>query len=280
MSDHSQFTEDLRQLAAEASELATRLCHRCQNFHLLWPYLRLAGASGGDVPAPLVHSVLNRLLSRSGRRVLIAGAADTGLLAVVARAASPGTNITVLDRCETPLELCRRSARRWSLPIETMHLDLMDLSAQSTFDVVLAHSILQFIPADRRVDVLSRMRRALVPGGRLVLAFRTSARIDGSLLPEYRERYPKHLIEQLEDMKIALPEPREAFRRRVELYSEERRMREGAHASRAEVEQLIDLAGLELEGVTPVDSVASAPFRELTARIGKERFLAIARPRL
>lgn len=275
-----RFSEDLRQLAADASEVARRFCGRCQNFHLLWPYLRLAGASGGDIGAPLVHSSLTRALSLSGRKILIAGAADTGLLAVAARSAGSDTDIVVLDRCETPLELCRRFARRWSLAIQIRHLDLIELSAQSRFDVVFAHSLLQFIPADRRVDVLSRLRRSLQPDGRLVIVFRTSTRIEGSLLPEYREAYPKYLVEQLEGMNVALPEPREAFLHRVQIYAEERLAREGAHADRAEVERLIEAAGLVIEELTSIEASLSAPFRQLTAKIAKQRFLVIAKPNL
>jgi len=42
-----RFSEDLRRLAEEAFELADQTCGSCKNFHMLWPYLRLAGASGG-----------------------------------------------------------------------------------------------------------------------------------------------------------------------------------------------------------------------------------------
>jgi SAM-dependent methyltransferase len=276
MSDTPRFAEDLRALAAEAAELAPQLCGPCQNFHLLWPYLRLAGASVNPDATQTLKNVLEDELSRGGS-ILIAGAADTGLLAVVAQSAGPDTRIAVLDRCETPLELCRRFARRWSLAIETLHVNLMDLSLPASFDVVLAHSVLQFIPAERRVDVLARLRRALRPGGRLLLNFRTGGRIEGGLLPEYRERYPRHLIEQLEAAGVALPEPREAFHQRVADYSEERRPRQGAHFSRADVEQLIDAAGFRIDDVMSVESPRSAPFRELTAKIGKQRFLAIAR---
>lgn len=279
MRGEARFAENLRQLAADACELAVRRCGPCQNFHLLWPYLRLAGASGGDVGSPFVHAILARLLSAGNARILIAGSADSGLLAVVARAAGAETEIVVLDRCQTPLELCRRFAERWSLPIETLQLDLMELSLQSRFDIVFAHSLLQFIPADRRVDVLARMRRSLRPDGRLVIVFRTSARIEGSLLAEYRASYPKYLIEQLEAMNVELPEPREIFARRVDAYAEERRAREGAHVSRAEVEQLIEAAGFEIEDITQIEAEQSAQFRRLTAKIGKARFVAVARSR-
>jgi SAM-dependent methyltransferase len=274
-----RFNEDLRQLAVDTPKLANRFCGDCQNFHFLWPYLRLAGASGGDVEAVLVHSALSSLLSGNGQKILIAGAADTGLLAVVARAANAGTEIVIVDRCKTPLELCRSFATKWSLLVDMLHLDLGKLSEQSCFDVVFAHSLLQFISPDRRVDVLSRMRRSLRPDGRLVLVFRTSARIEGNLLQEYREAYPRHLIEQLERMNVILPESCENFRRRVEIYSTEREAREGAHASAAEVEELIEAAGFAIENLMSIEASMSAPFRDLTAKIGKQRFIAIAKPR-
>ncbi len=152
-----RFSEDLRQLAGEAWEVAGRLCGACRNLHVLWPYQRLAGSPGRDVA--VVEPALRRLLSASGRKVLIAGCADSGLLALVARTANPATAITVVDRCETPLELCRRFARRWDFTVDTDHLDLTELSATSSFDVVFAHELLQHIPADRRVDTLGRKAR-------------------------------------------------------------------------------------------------------------------------
>jgi SAM-dependent methyltransferase len=275
-----KFTEDLQQLAAEACDVARRLCGSCKNFHLLWPYLRLAKASGGDVDEPHFRNALNRLLSGRSQKVLIAGAADTGVLAVVARAASSSPGIVVLDRCETPLELCRRFAHRWSLPVKTLHLDLMALDIGPTFDVVVAHSLLQFIPADHRVAVLSNLRRSLRPDGRLLIVFRTSSRIEGNILQQYRETYSKSLIERLEEMNVPLPERREYFRRRVDDYSEERRTREGAHQNRADVEQLIEAAGFSIEQLTSIEANISAPFRQLTAKINKQRFLMVAKPRI
>lgn len=260
-------------------EVAHILCGKCQNYHSLWTYQRIAGASGGDVAAPLIHEVLGQLLSTSGRKILIAGSADTGLLAVVVRAAHPESHIIVCDQCETPLELCRRFAKRAALAVETLRLNLVELQAEATFDVVFAHSFLQYVAADHRIEILSRLRRSLRAGGRLVLVFRTSARIEGKLLPEYREGYARHLIEQLEAVNIPLPEPLDAFRRRVEIYAEERRAREGAHTSREEVEHLIEAAGFTIQDLMRIDTTQSEPFRALAAKISKQRFLVIASPR-
>ena len=228
---------------------------------------------------PLVRSVLGRLLSDNGRRILIAGAADTWLLAVVAGAANPDTAIVVLDRCATPLELCRRFIQHRWVRAEFMHLDLAELSDVSRYDVVLAHSLLQFIPAERRLDVLMRMRRALRPEGRLVLVFRTSARIEGSLLPEYRESYPRQVLEQLERQNVPLPEPRDAFLRRLEVYADERRTREGADADCDAVKQSFETAGFAIENLTPIEASLSAPFQRLTTKIAKQRFLMVAKRR-
>jgi len=161
------------------------------------------------------------------------------------------------------------------LAVETLRTDLVDLKAVSVFDVVL----LQYIAADQRLEALSCLRRSLRPDGRLVLVFRTSARIEGKLLPEYRKAYSNELIEQLEALNIPLPEAREAFRRRVEIYAEMRRAREGVHGCREEVEQLIEAAGFTIQDVLPLEASQSDPFRALAAKIPKQRFLMTAAPR-
>ena len=244
---------------------------------MLWPFQRLAGSPGKDVA--VIDPVLNRLLSATDRSVLIAGCADTGLLALVARTANPASAITVVDRCETPLELCRRFADRWAIAVDTRRLDLTELEARPSFDVVFAHELLQHIPAGRRVDALSRMRHSMRVDGRLVLVFHTSKRIDGDLVTEYRQHFPQNLIERLEANGIKLPEPREAFRRRAEAYSDEWRAREGALGSRAEVEELIAAAGFDIEELAPIQVDWPKQFRELAAKVNKQRFLAVARSR-
>src|SRR6266853_5198646 len=119
--------EDLPRLAAWSFELSKRLCRSCGQLHALWPYIRLARASTGiEAAASHLQSLLAARIAAGRRRVLIAGAADTGLPALVARAgAGHDPDIVVLDRCRTPLELCGRLGR--SLRIATVHEDLRDL---------------------------------------------------------------------------------------------------------------------------------------------------------
>ncbi len=273
-----RISENLPQLAAEAFRLSRRLCGTCQNYHSLWTYQRIAGASGGDVGAPEVSAVLGRLLSFPGREILIAGSADTGLLAVVLGFVQADCRVVVLDQCETPLELCRRFSSRTAHEIVTLRSNLVDMPVEARFDVVLAHSLLQYIGVQHRLEVLSRMRRALRPDGSLVLVFRTSARIEGALLQEYREGYSTRVIEQLDVLNVPLPEPREAFRRQVEIYAEERRAREGAHTSLQEVEELIGAAGFKIQELCAIGAAQTEPFRELGTKISKKRFLMVASP--
>lgn len=276
MTSAGRYDEDLEQLAADAYALAEKLCGDCRNFHSLWPYLRLAQSSGGDVGEPLIAEVLARLLAAGNQKVLIAGCADTGLLAMVARASPNANDITVLDRCQTPLELCRDYARRKALAISTICLDLVELSDGPEYDVVFAHALLQFIPPHHRLEVLSRIRCALRPGGRLVIAFRTSQRMEGPLLTEYRNRYRSDIVAQLGKRNIPLPEPVEEFYRRLDTYAGERETREGAHQSREEVERLLTSAGFVIESLQPIESIQSVPFRQFAAKISKRRFLSVA----
>lgn len=276
MCPEPEYSEDLPQLAAQAYALAHKLCGACQNYHSLWTYQRIAGASGGDVVAPVVRAILARLCSTDSKHILIAGSADTGLLNVVLGVAHPTCSIVVVDRCETPLELCRQFSKRIARQIVTVRSDLAEVPFTSQFDVVLAHSLLQYIDRKNRLAVLSRLRRALRSSGTLVLVFRTSAPIEGELLTEYQREYAAHVLEQLESANIPLPESREAFYRNLQIYAEERRAREGAHTSLQEVKELVASAGFKVQQLHTIEADYSKPFSEFGTKIAKQRFVAIA----
>ena len=111
MTDRCDYDEDLPHVAAETFASAHRsCCSACREMHALWPYIRLAGAwLGGEASSPRLISALADCLADGRRKVLIAGAADTGLLALTARAGgTQRPDIAVLDRCATPIEACRR----------------------------------------------------------------------------------------------------------------------------------------------------------------------------
>jgi hypothetical protein len=89
--------EPLPELAAEAYELARRRCGACCNSHALWSYIRLSRASiGAEWEGSALEPLLAELLITDQPVILIAGAQDTGLLALVARA----------DQNVMPISLC------------------------------------------------------------------------------------------------------------------------------------------------------------------------------
>ena len=264
-------------MAAAAYALADRYCSHCRNFHALWPYRRLARMCGAAESAvPVIERVITSLLAAGGQRLLIAAAADSGLLATVARAgAELGPEITIVDRCETPLELCRRFSRRWSLTAQTQVLDLTDLDLQG-FDVVYANSVLQFIPAERRVDVLTRIRRALRPGGHLVYVFNAGGRVVGDVLPEYRGGYADWLLGELDRHGIPLPDSRETFRQRTDDYTHELETREGAFENPRIIDDMMKEAGFAIRSREQIDMPLADPFQNFVAKLSKRRFLSVA----
>ena len=279
--------ERLGEIAAEAYAVAGRFCGSCRNLHALWPYIRLSRSSTGlERSGSVLETALRAFITTGLRKILIAGAADTGLLSLVLRAANDfvlraandfDVDVTVLDVCASPLELCRRLAGQWSIPVRTVKQDLADLDERQTFDLVLVHGTLHFIAGEKRLNVLARIHRALRPNGRLVLLFNTSRpstiRKDDKLHVDYAES----VVNELRRLGIPLPDSESEFIRRLSDHSRQRQEREGAFASPGDAEQLLETAGFEIIGCSEVETTHSAQM--FTAHISKHRFMAIAEPK-
>ena len=214
----------------------------------------------------------------SGRRkVLIAGAADTGVPALVARVgAGYGIDMVVLDRCDTPLELNKQFFQRGSFPIRTMKCDLTLLDARAEFDVVVAHSVLQMIAADRRADVLFRLGRSLRSGGRLLHVYNAGQSMSGGMLPAYRESYGRWVCEHLDRDNVSLPETRDVFRARLDAYALERQTREGAFRDADEVDRLSEAAGLNVNQRLEIEAKLANPMLKLASKVSRRRFISVA----
>lgn len=280
MPHNPRYSEDLRQLAAEAFDLSSRLCGSCRDLHALWPYIRLSRTSTGiEDQASNLEAQLGDLFSRGLRDILIAGSADSGLLALVARVgARHAPRIVVLDICETPLELCRRFANQWSLSIETLRQDLLDLDVERRFDIVLVHGTLQFIAANRRVEALARIRRAIRPGGRLVLLFNTSHPVAAEDAEQIRADYANSVVDELRRLNVSLPVTEVAMRERLYAHARRRELREGAFAEREDVERALHAVGFKVDSCAEVDVKIASSVRGFVSKILKRRFMAIAAP--
>lgn len=182
-------TEDLAANTRLALVESSKLCRArpgedtCDWYHGFYPLLRAVGAAAApDRHARFYARELGRLARMGGfDRVLIPGAADSGMLQCllsVYRSAGVPARIRVLDRCETPLLVCRSFADCCRVTIETLRCDLLapDMPSQPDpgFDLACTHSLLAFFPPAQRRTGIEACGRWLRTGGRLV----STARID------------------------------------------------------------------------------------------------------
>ncbi len=87
----------------------------------------------------------------------------------------PGCRIVAVDNSSAMVERCREylqaqdAMHQELLPAEVIEADIVELELQPC-SVVALNFTLQFIPPERRLDLLTRIRRKLLPGGALILS--------------------------------------------------------------------------------------------------------------
>ncbi len=182
--DPMQCGEDLRAIANRAFELAPQLCGQCMSYHMRVPATRAAGLGASlSLDRKLIVEAVQHMLrstqirDRREPEIAIIGNADTGLLATCAHAAAglgedllARTTFTVVDICPTPLALCSEFATKHGLKVKASAFDIATGEVEHPVDIVFMHSILRFIPADKRAAVLRRFAQKLRPGGKLLVS--------------------------------------------------------------------------------------------------------------
>lgn len=172
--------EPLAELAAFALDWAHCLCDPnagCRDYHRGWSIVRLVEA-GGALPAgqDFFGAALRRL-ARDGRiRVLLSGAADTGLAAMVLKALRPHgiePEMVLVDRCLTTLEQNRLFARHAGFRLEAIQSDAAALDVPPA-DAIMVHSLLGFFAPEERQPVVDMWARNLAPHGRVLISSRLS----------------------------------------------------------------------------------------------------------
>ena len=241
-------------LAKHQFRAAQELCAECRDYHAVWPYRRLSRMIFGiEASADIAETLLKSVTPRNGR-ILIAGAADAGMLALTAKATKGLTpSIDVADRCPTPLATCRRYARMHGLSIRTLHLDFGGLPQEQRYDVVFGDCVLLFLPRRFRVAFLRRIAQAMTADSALVLIERLRT---GSEERSRRKDYASVTLSALERRGITLPEDELTFRRRLDRVVNARRARI-SHASET-LESVLAEAGFRANTSTGHDRLRSA----------------------
>jgi SAM-dependent methyltransferase len=186
ISDPGSCGEDLDENLRLVARLAPVHCQDCDGYHLRYAIVRtLRGEIGvNDDRDQLVSLVRAQMVDTPLRSkpvvdVLIAGAADTGILATCAHAlqkasgeTGPAARFSVVDICETPLALCRLFARRHRLDITTTCANLIEPANTFSADIIVLHSVLTHLPVEFHEGLLRNLSRWLSPHGRIVFSNR------------------------------------------------------------------------------------------------------------
>ena len=252
--------EDLPELARHQFANALRLCRTCRPYHMLWPYMRLGGQIGGvEADEPTLGPILGRLLAGASRHVVLAGSADSGVLAMVHRAALAGGvphRYTVVDRCATPLHACREFADRFGLDVATRVGDLRGFGPELAADLIIGHSVMPFFGEEDRGPVLQALRSALAPGGRLV----TTVRITSPDRDKEHSREPAQwartmlegIVARLSQLGMPLPCPTEEFEAMLRAWVESHSFHATHYDEPRMLREHLEAAGFTVEDVLPV----------------------------
>ena len=79
--------------------------------------------------------------------------------------ALPSARTTVVDACETPLQLNLWYAARAGLEIRTQCSGILDYASPAAFDVICTHSFFGQFSRDERPRLVAAWHRLLRPGG-------------------------------------------------------------------------------------------------------------------
>lgn len=247
--------EGLRGTVLRAFELAHQLCADCQRYHALRPYLRLSGEQRGvDHDWAVMEPLLAELIAAGRRRVLIVGSGDTGITSLVLSAARGAPlAVTVIDRCATPLVLIHEMAARHGRQVRTLQQDLRQIELPGAFDLVVGHHVIPFLPPAGRLALLEGSRRALAPGGRLVMALRdrqwrgTREQRYGATEAERAQGFVAKVESELAARRIPLPAAPERLAHHLRTQAAERSKVDANYDSRETLQDLFARAGFMIE---------------------------------
>lgn len=169
--------EPLDESAMLATQWSKTLCTDCGTYHGAWQVLRLLGVLNSmRSDDDFLIAQLDAAIEGGARRILISGAADYALMARIAAVAGRNqttVQLTVVDLCETPLELNRWYASRAGMSVELLRTDILKFRNPDSFDLVCTHSFLPFFSPAQRGDLLKVWWECLAPGGAVLTAQRT-----------------------------------------------------------------------------------------------------------
>lgn len=252
--------ENLLELARSQFQLAQQHCDDCCTYHAIWPYLRMAGAVGGvEADEPFLQPILADLFRQDRTRILLAGSADSGVTAMVHRACVKFhhmAQLTVVDRCMTPLVACQTYGHMQGLDVSVLHADLRKTDLPSKFDLIIGHSVLPLIPPDDRRALLAALAQKLTANGRMLLTVRISSERESSDNFDAPKNSPydkaSMVVDQLAAQSMALPLSSSSFHALVYDYFKNRKLQVTRFTAKETLIADFESVGLRAEALMPL----------------------------
>ena len=152
----------------------------CFGYHATWRLFRQLGLkSNPSWHTDFYTDTLTRYTFPADRRirVLICGAADEAMLAVLADVLGPArVDAHLVDACATPLQLAGAYAARHGIALTTHQANVADLPTwPQPFDLAVTDDLLSLLPTETDCDLLlSSLAAALGPGRPLLHSTRVT----------------------------------------------------------------------------------------------------------
>jgi SAM-dependent methyltransferase len=259
----SELAEPLMMSLPVARLLAPVLCRMdrpsgedCSSSHGLWPCWRLFKIA--PTPERSARFFLDAFgsLAREGsfRRVLVSATCDYSMLAHVLHAyrrERAALDVTVVDRCETPLAMCKWYSKLVSQRIDTQETDIFEYQAAAPFDVICTDGFLPRFPPDRKRALMAKWRSLLRPGGKVVTTTRVRSSSSGEttgFTVYQKDALTRHAYELAKRWREFLDlDPREVAQAAQRLADGGRRY---SMRSRSEVRELFEREGFVVDRLT------------------------------
>ncbi|MCL4356652.1 MAG: class I SAM-dependent methyltransferase [Candidatus Thermoplasmatota archaeon] len=176
-----KYYKELAKTAPIIEETAKSCCkpntygtQSCKWYHGSWQYLRLIDM----VSSPDWHNsfyipkIREALADPTHRKILVYGTADYGILEIIYSSMSKDSkslDITVVDKCETPLIACKSYAESHGYEITTVKGEDQVLKLKRDYyDLIITDHLLTVLPKDQVKVIIDNWFNLLAPGGVLL----------------------------------------------------------------------------------------------------------------
>lgn len=166
--------EPLKELALFSYYWAEKTCSsECRQYHKNWSLVRYLDLES-ELPQHSDYFIkqIRRYTQKKKRiSILISGAADTGLLAIILKSVkriNTSVEITLLDQCQTVLMQNQIFANHQHVTIKTIQKNILNFD-EKKFDLILAHSFLNFFEPPKQVKLFKKWHSLLKINGQLLI---------------------------------------------------------------------------------------------------------------